>query len=271
MDLLQACRKYAPLVHCITNYVTVNDCANVIIASGGRPLMADEITEMTEIAQKAEVLVINIGTLNQRTFTASLAAGKAMRQCGKMVLLDPVGIGVSTFRQKAVQEILTTVKPQVIRGNFSEILTLISGQQHGSGVDMAQTDQMTQATQGGLIAQMQDFCQQSDCVLMASGPEDLIVNSQQAYLVQNGHALMKDVTGTGCQLSALTGALLGAGQDWTKTCLTATCMWGLAGEKAAKKITVGDGNASYRNYLIDAVYQMTDKEVKEGANYVKLR
>ena len=97
MDRVRGSR---PLVHHITNYVTVNDCANITICAGGSPVMADQESDATDIAAVSSCLVINMGTVNERTFASMLAAGKAANENGVPVVFDPVGAGASRYRDR---------------------------------------------------------------------------------------------------------------------------------------------------------------------------
>ena len=114
-------REMVPLVHNITNYVTVNDCANALLAIGASPIMADDIREASDITAISSALVINIGTLNQRTVESMIASGRTANQLGIPVVFDPVGAGASAFRNETVERILQEVKISILRGNLSEV------------------------------------------------------------------------------------------------------------------------------------------------------
>ena len=144
--LVERVRERTPLIHNITNYVTVNDCANILLACGGSPIMSDELQEVEEITSICGGLHINIGTLNQRTIPAMKAAGKKANACGHPVLLDPVGAGASRLRTETAEELLKEVKFTAIRGNISEIKTLALGMGTTKGVDADSTDAVTDAT-----------------------------------------------------------------------------------------------------------------------------
>ncbi|MDP4110339.1 MAG: hydroxyethylthiazole kinase, partial [Bacillota bacterium] len=120
-DMLSEVRSKKPLIHHITNYVTANDCANIVLALGASPVMADDCGEVSDIVSVSSALVLNIGTLNKRTVESMLVAGKAANSASVPVILDPVGVGVSKLRSDSVSEILNNVKISVLRGNMSEI------------------------------------------------------------------------------------------------------------------------------------------------------
>ena len=120
-EMLQNVRENRPLVHCITNYVTANDCANLLLACGGSAIMADEMEEAEEVTSLCGGLVLNLGTPNPRKVEAMLRAGREANRMGRPVVFDPVGVGCSAFRREAGSRILEQVQLSVIRGNASEI------------------------------------------------------------------------------------------------------------------------------------------------------
>ena len=123
-QILENVRRKCPRIHNITNYVTANDCANMLLACGGSPVMADEWEEAVEITAICDGLNINTGTLSQRTIPTMFATGKRANQLGHPVVLDPVGVGASTLRTDTVFRLLKEVRFTAIRGNISEIKTL---------------------------------------------------------------------------------------------------------------------------------------------------
>ncbi|MBQ1372574.1 MAG: hydroxyethylthiazole kinase [Oscillospiraceae bacterium] len=261
-------RKKHPLIHNITNYVTVNDCANILLACGASPIMADDAGEVAEITQLCNGLNLNIGTLNSRTVSSMLIAGKRANELGHPVVLDPVGVGASCLRTDTALRLLEEVQFAVIRGNISEIKTLALGSGATRGVDAALSDCVTEESLEEAIAFARSFSKKTGAVITITGKIDLVADSTQAYCIYNGHAMMSAVTGTGCQLSALTAAFVSANPDQTlKAAAAAVCAMGYAGELAYARLSPADGNASYRNYIIDAVYNMTGEMLEKGANY----
>ena len=243
-------RSRSPLIHNITNYVTVNDCANMVLACGASPIMADDAAEVEEITAICGGLNINIGTLNSRTVTSMLLAGKKANQLGHPVVLDPVGAGASHLRTDTAFRLLREVQFTVIRGNISEIKTLASGAGTTKGVDADVADKVTEENLDSAVAFAKAFA------------------ARKAYCIRNGNAMMSSITGTGCQLSALTAAFVTANPGHPlEAAAAAVCAMGLAGEIAHQRLTPQDGNATYRNYIIDAIYNMTPEQLEKGANY----
>ena len=203
-------RSRSPLIHNITNYVTVNDCANMVLACGASPIMADDAAEVEEITAICGGLNINIGTLNSRTVTSMLLAGKKANQLGHPVVLDPVGAGASHLRTDTAFRLLREVQFTVIRGNISEIKTLASGAGTTKGVDADVADKVTEENLDSAVAFAKAFAARTGAVVAITGAIDIVADAQKAYCIRNGHPMMSAITGTGCQLSALTAAFVTA-------------------------------------------------------------
>lgn len=267
-EMLENVRAKSPLIHNITNYVTVNDCANILLACGGSPIMADDAEEVEEITSICGGLNINIGTLNSRTISSMLLAGKKANALGHPVVLDPVGAGASAMRTETAYKLLEQVKFAVIRGNISEIKTLANGQGTTKGVDADIADTVTEENLAQTVAFAKSFAQNSGAVIAITGAIDIVADAQKAYCIYNGHPMMRNVTGTGCQLSAMTAAYVTANPDRVlDAAAAAVCAMGICGEIAQKRMSPMDGNASYRDYIIDAVYRLDGDTLERCANY----
>lgn len=261
-------KKNAPLIHNITNYVTVNDCANMVLACGASPIMADDEGEVEEITSVCGGLNINIGTLNRRTISSMYLAGEKANGLGHPVVLDPVGAGASRLRTETALELLKRVKFTVIRGNISEIKTLASGSGTTKGVDADVADRVTEENLDEAVAFAKAFARQTGAVAAITGAIDIVADENTAYCIRNGHSMMSSITGTGCQLSALTAAFVTANPETPlEAAAAAVCAMGLAGEIAHGRLSAMDGNSSYRNYIIDAVYNLTPEQLEKGAKY----
>lgn len=267
-QMLKNVRDNCPLIHNITNYVTVNDCANVVLACGASPIMSDDAAEVEEITSLCSGLNINIGTLNSRTITSMLKAGKRANQLNHPVVLDPVGAGASKLRTETALRLLEEVQFSVIRGNISEIKTLAGGSGTTKGVDADVADKVTESNLDQAIAFAKAFAQKTGAVIAITGAIDIVADCNRAYCIRNGHPMMASITGTGCQLSAMTAAYVTANKDYPlEAAAAAVCAMGLCGQIAHKRLSAMDGNSSYRNYIIDAIYQLTPEQLKEGALY----
>ncbi|MGB8456000.1 MAG: hydroxyethylthiazole kinase [Anaerocolumna sp.] len=266
--MLDNVRNLTPLVHNITNYVTVNDCANILLACGASPIMADDIDDAPDITAICGGLNINIGTLNAGTIPSMYASGRRSNELGHPVLLDPVGAGASKIRTDTALGLLNKVQFTVIRGNISEIKTLALGSGSTRGVDANSLDAVAEETVTDGIALAENFARKTGAVIAITGAIDIVADSKKAYVIHNGHPMMGRITGTGCMLSAMMTAYLSANQDNPlDAAAAAVCAMGLAGEKAHERLGRRDGNSTYRNYLIDEIYNLTGKELEDGAKY----
>ena len=261
-------RKNVPLVHNITNYVTVNDVANILLACGGSPIMSDEPEDVEDITSVCGGLNINIGTLHQSSIEGMLLAGKKANELGHPVLLDPVGAGASRLRTDTALRIMKEIKLTVVRGNISEIKTLAYGSGTTKGVDADVADAVTEETLNDAIAFVKNFARKTSCIIAVTGAIDLVSDGEICYVIRNGRPEMGKITGTGCQLSGMMTAYVTANQEKPlEAAASAVCIMGLAGEIGWSRMQEGDGNATYRNRIIDAVYQMTGEDLEKGAKY----
>ncbi len=258
--------KKGSLVHCITNYVTVNDVANTILATGGSPIMADAIEEVEEIINICSSLVINIGTLNSRTVESMILAGETANKLGKPVVFDPVGIGASSFRTETSLRLLERIDFAVIRGNASEIKAIVSGNKTSSGVDVGIDDIISEDNLDEYIKIAKEVSKTYKTVAVITGPIDIITDNTSTYIVKNGHANMERITGTGCMLTGLIGSLVGANPtEILESSTIALGMMGLSGELANETMLEEKlGTSSLRTILIDNLSNLDEKTMKEG-------
>ena len=266
--MLENVRAKTPLVHNITNYVTVNDVANVLLAAGGSPIMSDDADDVEDITSICGGLNINIGTLNKNTIPSMFLAGRKANELGHIVLLDPVGAGASRLRTDTANRLMQEVRFDAVRGNISEIKTLCTGSGSTKGVDADAVDAVTEANLDNGVQLVKTFAAQTGCIIAVTGAIDLVSDGERCWCIRNGRAEMSRITGTGCQLSALMTAFLVANPDRKlDAAAAAVCMMGLAGEIGWANMQPGDGNSTYRNRIIDAIFNMTGDALEEGAKY----
>jgi hydroxyethylthiazole kinase len=265
--ILENVNKTTPLVHCITNYVTVNDVANTLLACGGSPIMADDEKEVEEITSICTALTINIGTLNERTIKSMRKAGKKANEISHPIVLDPVGAGASMLRTKTTFDLLENVKFTVIRGNISEIKTVYIGSGTTQGVDADVKDVVTDNNLEEAVSFAKKLSERTGAVIAITGAIDIVANSESAYIIRNGHSMMSKITGTGCMLSGMIAAYVGANQDQPLLATAAAvCTMGLAGELAYKRVVKENGGSStLRSYIIDEISKMNAETLNGGA------
>lgn len=263
-QLLEDIRKNVPLVHNITNYVTVNDCANAVLAIGASPIMADDILEAADITAISQALVINIGTLNQRTVESMTAAGKKANELGIPVVFDPVGAGASRFRNDTVKQILSNVKVSILRGNLSEMSYIAGLQANTKGVDSAEED-----NKNDMVSVAKRVAEIYDCVSAITGAVDIVSDGKRVTKISNGHKMLSKVTGTGCMTSALVGSYAGAanmngGKDYYSAAIGGIMTTGIAGEMAYE--AAGHmGTGSFHINIIDAISNLSSEIIEERA------
>ena len=265
-DSLTAVRHKKPLVQCITNFVTVNDCANIILAAGGSPTMASHPLEVEEAVCGVRALVCNMGAIDK--VDSMILAGKAASRLGIPVVLDPVGAGGTQLRREAVKRLLDEVHFTVVRGNASEIRYLAGQQSTGSGVDVSDFDEITESNLDSAVSMAADLAERLGTVIAISGKIDVITDGRESCVLYNGCATMARITGSGCMLTALIGAFCGGdGNPFSAACSAVAAM-GVCGEIAEeKRLRNGTGNATFRTDLIDAVFNLTEEQLEKGARY----
>lgn len=259
--LLTEVRSRSPLIHNITNYATVNDCANVTLAIGASPIMADDEKEAADITAISAALVLNIGTLNHRTIESMILAGEKANECGIPVVLDPVGAGASLLRNDTVRELTRQIRFSVIRGNLSELSYVAGLPSSTKGVDSSDRDTGNDAAQAA-----REAAARLGCTAALTGAVDVITDGTELVKIHNGHPMLSRVTGTGCMTTALVGAFLGAGGDPFTAAASGVAAMGIAGELAFRE--AGEkGTGSFHMAVIDALSRLDEKTVKEMARF----
>jgi hydroxyethylthiazole kinase len=243
-------RNISPLVHSITNYVVMNTTANAVLAIGASPIMAHAKSEVEEMVNISNSLVINIGTIDEYWEEAMLLAAKKANELHKPWILDPVGAGASSFRDSALSKILT-FSPTVIRGNASEIIALSkTSNTITKGVDS--TAQSNEAIEAAKI-----LMQNHKSIICISGETDIIINETQEIHLKNGDPMMTKVTGLGCTATALIGSFIGVIENKTEAVASAMSLLGIAGEIAAQQ-SAGPGRLQLN--ILDKLYNITEDE-----------
>jgi hydroxyethylthiazole kinase len=240
---LHALRAKRPLVHHITNYVTVNDCANVTMCIGAAPVMAEAEEEVQDMVSLAGSLVLNIGTLSARQVDSMLLAGRKANELGIPIILDPVGAGATPYRTRTAQRLLGELDVSVLRGNAGEIGVLSGAGGKVVGVD-------SQGISGEAASVAEAFAQKRGGTVVISGATDIVSDGRRTYLIDNGHAMMAKVSGTGCMATSVLASFCAVGGDHVKASVSALACFGVAGEDAARQCA---GPASFKIALLDSV------------------
>lgn len=258
---LENVRENNPLTHCITNSVTINDCANAVLAIGGSPIMAEDEEEMKEVVEIADVLVINIGKLSKEQIKAMNVSAAHATKTNTPIVLDPVGAGISQLRNNTIKYLVENNNITAIRGNISEIkaianiVGLLNTESAAKGVDVSEDDIISRDNleiNGNLV---KELAKKLDTVIIASGPLDIISNGETIVVLDNGDEMMPLITGSGCMLTSIVGSCVAVNDPFEGSILASIAM-SLAGEKARKQVDENDlGTGSFRTFLIDYLYK----------------
>lgn len=269
-------REKNALTHCITNSVTINDCANAVLAIGGSPFMAEDAEELEEVVAIADVLVINIGKLSKNQIKAMEISCKKADETNTPIILDPVGVGVTELRNKITMNLIDNHNITAIRGNISEVKSIakLSGvldeSNTAKGVDVNADDIITKQnlkTNGELISTL---ASKLNTVILASGPIDILTDGKTTIAIDNGDDMMPLITGSGCMLSSVVGSCIG-GSNPLEGSLIAILAMNIAGEKARAKVDEKDeGTGSFRTYLIDYLYKTNSESLINESNIMIL-
>ena len=266
--VVQQAQTTRPLVHAITNYITANDCANIILAAGGAPTMAQDEREVEEITALSNALVLNLGALHAQQ--AMLLAGQKANSLGNPVVFDPVAAGASFLRGENSRRLLHEVKMAVIRGNASEIRALAIGTETTLGVEANALDKVTEANLLESAALVQAFSRRTGAVVALTGEIDLVTDGTRTVALYGGCEMMGRITGAGCMLTALTACYCGANPNCPfEAAVAAVGVMDICGEAAYEQVKrAGEGTASFRTRLIDAVSRF---EAEDFAGKLHLR
>lgn len=302
MKRMQEMRNYIretqPLIHCITNPISIHDCANVILATGARPIMAEHPKEVEEITAVSSALMLNLGNITDvRMESMRLALAQANRD--KIpVILDLVGVTCSHLRRRFAESLLEEGQFAVIKGNISEILAVASLPFHGTGIDAGAEDAISRENQSQRGEVAKSLAKTLGCAVLATGKKDLVAVSDQAFLVSNGDPALSGITGTGCMVGALTASYLPAvsiqslrssigtkatdsehlvGDSYAESesafselvlsALLGVVTMGIAGEKATK---VSRGPGSFQTALLDEIFCLSEEEFARKARIYPL-
>lgn len=253
-------KEQASLIHCITNPISIHDCANVILAAGAKPIMAEHPQEVHEITANAGALLLNLGNITDVRMESMEISLRCANSRGIPVLLDLVGVACSSLRFHYASRLLDIGGVTVLKGNMSELLAIAGQPSHSIGIDAGQEDVLNELNQRHIIPIFQALSRRTGAVILVSGQTDLIINQEEAYLLTGGHPMMGSVTGTGCMLGALCTAFLPVSEKPLHAVLLGTVMMGIAGETA---VSLYPAPGHFQIGLLDQLYLLEDEEVLE--------
>lgn len=252
-QLLARVRVKKPVVHHLTNWVTIYDCAQVVKTLGASPVMAHAPEEMVDMVQIASALVLNIGTLTTDFVEAMLLAAKTANHLLIPVVLDACGAGATPMRDQQCQHLLDNSRIDIIKGNQSEIARLAGQNVRTRGVD-------AEDVQSDLVSLARGLAKSRNATVVITGKQDVVASPSAAVLVNNGHELMTSVVGTGCMASSVIGTFAAIEEDHVAAAASALVCYEIAAELAAARQDCL-GPASFKQYLFDALYALDENTV----------
>ncbi|MFH1458154.1 MAG: hydroxyethylthiazole kinase [Candidatus Omnitrophota bacterium] len=250
-NLLERIRRQKPVVHHLTNWVTIYDCANVVKVLGGSPVMAHAEEEVAQMAQIASSLVLNIGTLTVDFIEAMKVAAQSANKKGIPVVLDVCGAGATSLRNRKSFELLDEARIDIIKGNASEIARIAGEDVVTKGVDAARVNK-------NMIQVAQHLALKRRCAVVVTGKEDIVTGAGKIYIIKNGHPMMPHIVGTGCMATSIIGAFAGVERDLTLACAAALVCFEIAAECAAKR---SRGPGTFKEKFYDHLYHLDKKTI----------
>jgi len=251
-SFLEAVRREGPVVHHLTNWVTIYDCAQVVKSFGASPVMAHAPEEVADMTGIASALVLNIGTLTNDLVESMKIAARAAESRGIPVVLDVCGAGATPFRDQKCLELLEDTRIGIIKGNRSEIARVAGVDVRTKGVDAASVD-------GDLAAIVAKLASQRHCTVVMTGREDLVADERKLYRISNSVELMSQVVGTGCMAASVIGTFAGAApRDLTAASVAGLCCYEIAAELAAER---SGGPSSFKLHLFDKISALRKEDV----------
>jgi len=252
-EIFEKVRQEKPLVHHITNWVTIYDCANITRAFGALPVMAHAKEESGDMAKIASALVLNIGTLTPELIESMIIAGKSANSKGIPVVLDAVGAGATKLRDDKSFELLDKIKINIIKGNASEIARIAGKKVVTKGVESTKV-------KANMIEVAKKLANERKATVVITGKEDIVTDGERVYLVKNGHEMMGNIVGTGCMAASVIASFSGVEKDYTLAAAAALSCFGIAGELAAMK---SSGPGSFKERFYDEAFNLNSNTIKE--------
>lgn len=262
LQIKQSVKLNKPLIHCITNPISINDCANMVLAVGAKPIMAEHPLEVAEITAKSKALGVNLGNITDTRMESMLISGKTAFENKIPQVIDLVGVACSKLRLEYAKKFISQCHPNVIKGNMSEIKAICGIKSNSKGIDVGECDIVTEKNYIENVEILKKLSLETGAVIAATGVIDIIANSTDAYLITNGCEMLSMITGTGCMLNALIASYISSGHILGGTVLAITLM-GICGELSQHV----KGNGSFRTELIDNMFSISDNVIIEKIRY----
>lgn len=262
LQIRQSVKSKKPLIHCITNPISINDCANMVLAVGAKPIMAEHPLEVAEITSVSESLGVNLGNITDIRMESMLISGKTALEKKIPQVIDLVGVGCSKLRLDYAKKFISECRPSVIKGNMSEIKAICGIKSSAKGIDVGTCDVVTEENFDENIEMLKVLSLQTGSVIAVTGVVDIITNGTHTYLITNGCEMLSMVTGTGCMLTALIASYISSKSILEGTVL-AIALMGICGELSQYV----KGTGSFRTELIDNMFSISDDMIIKKIRY----
>ncbi|WP_251861750.1 hydroxyethylthiazole kinase [Clostridium sp. Marseille-Q2269] len=258
LQIKQDVKFKKPLIHYITNPISMNDCANMILAVGGKPIMAEHQLEVCEITGVSKALGINLGNITDNRMKSMLISGKVAFENKIPQIIDVVGVGCSRLRLEYAKKIILECKPNVIKGNMSEIKAICNIKSNAIGIDVGISDIATEKNIDENIEMMKELSLKTGAIIVATGQTDIVTDGFNTYLITNGCEMLSMITGTGCMLTAIIATYISS-HDILEGTILATILMGICGELSQH----AKGTGSFKTEIIDSMLNISDDTITE--------
>jgi len=262
LEIRHTIKTEKPLIHCITNHISINDCANVVLAVGAKPIMAEHPAEVCQITASAKALAVNLGNINDTRMKSILLSGKTALEKNIPSIIDIVGVACSDLRLDFTKNFIVECHPSVIKGNMSELKALCDMESGAKGIDAGEKDAVTSDNLVDSITMLKALSAKTGSVVAATGAIDIITDGTDTYLLENGCEMLSMITGTGCMLNVLVAVFISNKNILAGTVL-ATAFMGICGELSQNT----NGTGTFKTALLDSLFSLSDDQLREKIRY----
>ncbi|MFH1478291.1 MAG: hydroxyethylthiazole kinase [Candidatus Omnitrophota bacterium] len=252
-SILEKVRSKKPLIHHLTNWVTIYDCANIVKVFGASPVMAHAKEEVSDMVKLASSLVLNIGTLTPDFIEAMILAGKGANKKGIPIILDVCGAGATSLRNGKCKKLIKELKIGIIKGNASEIANIAGENIQTKGVDSSKVEK-------DLVELAKSLAKKEKNVVVITGEEDIVSDGENTYIIKNGCEVMSHIVGTGCMAASVIGTFAAVEKDLAKASVAGLVCYEIAAELACKE---SSGPGTFKEKLFDNIFRLNKENIEK--------
>lgn len=255
-------KEHSPLIHCITNPISINGCANIVLALGGKPIMAEHPKEVEKITEISKALAVNLGNITDTRIKSIYLSGLTAKNNNIPHIIDLVGVGISPLRLDFGKKYIKDCKPNIIKGNMSEIKAILNLKSSPIGIDVGENDKIKNNNLVESIRIGKDLANKTNATIVITGKLDIITDGKSSYVVKNGVDFLSSITGTGCMLNTLIASLMPYASPLCSA-LAGTLILTISGELSENT----RGTGSFMVDLLDNIYSMKFEDFNNMADY----